>query len=75
MVVHGNKVCDYISFFKYLDFITTNSSYSIGHRLRPNVGSIGSVGLWGYLLTVLQFIGFSLGGLLAYFTIEKDLIK
>jgi hypothetical protein len=56
----GQRVADFASFSQYLDLRLTTAQY----RLRST--STGEVGSFGYVLALLQFIGFLFGGYVIY---------
>lgn len=61
---NGENVSNFISFKHYMSFILTNSPYSLGTGARET--DIGTMGNFGYLIAVIQFIGFMLGGACIY---------
>lgn len=63
--IDGTPVSDYVSFGTYIDTITTHTSMTLRFKA-VKVGETGELGNWGYLTTVLQIIGFAVGGVFVY---------
>jgi len=63
---NGIRVADRVGFFDYLDIRLTTTHLRIGRALIDT----GEVGSFGYLLTLIQFVGFILGGMGAYFFLK-----
>jgi TRAP-type C4-dicarboxylate transport system permease small subunit len=63
--IEGKQISDYISFSQYLDLSLTSTSMEF--RLRAmKVGSTGQLGSFGYIVAVLQILGFAAGGFAVY---------
>jgi hypothetical protein len=61
--IEGKKVSDYIPFSKYLDIAIRSTSMKI---LGSKTESTGELGSFGYVIAVLQVIGFAVGGFCVY---------
>jgi hypothetical protein len=65
--VDGKRVSDYIPFTKYLDIMIRSVSYEFRvTRAAMRVGSTGELGEFGYVVAVLQIVGFAIGGFVLY---------
>jgi len=63
--IEDKQVSEYIPFTQYLDIAIRSTSMEF--RLRTvSVGSTGELGAFGYLVAVLQVVGFAAGGLAVY---------
>jgi hypothetical protein len=60
----GKAIRDYVSFWRYLDVAIRSTSMTF--RL-PATGSTGELGAFGYVVAILQVLGFALGGYGVYF--------
>jgi hypothetical protein len=61
--IEGKSVSDYISFIKYIDITVRSMEY----RFRGSeVGSTGELGKFGYIVALLQIVGFAVGGFAVY---------
>jgi hypothetical protein len=59
-VLHdGRHVADVVPFGRYLAVILTSAHYRVSHAMFD----VGEVGAFGYVLAVVQFFGFLIGGL------------
>lgn len=65
--VDGVAVSTLIAFSEFLDLLLTNMSMSIG-RETSGTGELGSL---GYVVVLLQIVGFALGGLVVYIFLRK----
>ena len=63
--IEGKNVSDYVPFSKYLDIAIRSTSMEF--RLHGSkTGSTGELGSLGYVVAVLQVIGFAVGGFCVY---------
>jgi hypothetical protein len=58
----GKRVADYLGFSEYLNISLTKSHYRFG-RMQADTGEAGD---FGYLMAILQFVGFLIGGICVY---------
>ena len=63
--IEGKQVSDYISFSQYLDIAIRSTSMEFRFRA-AKLGSTGDLGNFGYVVAVLQVIGFAVGGFAVY---------
>lgn len=64
--IDGVRVQEFMSFWKYLDVVISNTSLSFGIR-GHDVGATGELGAtWGYAYAALQLVGFAAGGLVVF---------
>lgn len=69
--VDGTSVSDVIPFTQYLDIAIRSTSMDF--RVRTvEVGATGELGNLGYVVAVLQIIGFALGGFAVYAVLESQ---
>jgi hypothetical protein len=61
----GKQVSDYIPFSQYLDFAIRSTSMEFRFKA-AKLGSTGELGNFGYVVAVLQVIGFAVGGFAVY---------
>jgi hypothetical protein len=59
--IEGKSVSDYVSFIKYIDITIRSSSMQF-----RSGGSTGELGGFGYIVALLQIVGFALGGFAVY---------
>ncbi len=59
----GRSLSDLIPFVQYLDIALTKVHYRVGRAGHIDTGEVGQ---FGYLLAVIQFVGFLVGGLGAF---------
>lgn len=72
MEYDGERIKDFITFWKYLDTIIKETSLSFYIKGR-SIGSIGKVGpTYGYIYAILQVVGFALGGLALYLSLVES---
>jgi len=69
LVVDGVAVPSVLSFSQYLDITLTSSHLRIGRAGQADAGEVGSFGYW---LAVFQFIGFLVGGVIVYVTLQNQ---
>lgn len=69
LVIKGVSVSSFISFGDYLRIYITSAHMKIGRAFQADTGEVGSFGYW---LAVIDFIGFLLGGLIAYFHLREE---
>ena len=65
LVVDGKQISDYVPFFEYLD-ITIRGKVIITRHRGGQTDNSGPIGDWGYVVELIQIIGFSLGGFLPF---------
>ena len=65
--IDGTFVSSMVPFTKYLDISLTNSHMKIGRAMQVDTGELGSLGYW---LAVINFVGFLLGGVFMYLTLQ-----
>lgn len=63
--VNGKAVSDFVSFFQYLDITIQSMTMTFRHRASAGIET-GELGMWGYGVTILQILGFAVGGFLVY---------
>jgi hypothetical protein len=63
--VDGKLVSEYVPFVKYMDTILTHQSMGFYVRGRAH-GTTGELGWFGYVVALLQVVGFALGALAVY---------
>lgn len=68
LVVEGVNVSDFVSFGRYLDISLTKTHMKLGRAAHIDTGEVGS---FGYLLAIIDFIGFIVGGVVTYFVLES----
>ena len=66
MEVDGKQVSDYLPFWQYLDIAIRSTSMEFRFRGAIKVGETGELGYFGYVISVLQVIGFATGGFAVY---------
>lgn len=64
--VEGKQVSDYIPFWQYLDIAIRSTSMEFRYRGAVKIGSTGELGSFGYVVSVLQILGFATGGFGVY---------
>lgn len=63
--IEGKRVREYIPFWQYLDLALRSTSMEFRYRA-AKLGSTGELGYFGYVVAVLQIIGFAAGGFVVY---------
>jgi hypothetical protein len=63
LIIDGQRVSDFVSFGQYLDVTLTTAHYRVGRGAQLDTGEVGQFGYW---LAVIQFIGFLVGGFVAF---------
>jgi hypothetical protein len=66
MEVEGHRVSELVPFGRYLDIVLSHQTMAINIR-GATLGESGELGGFGYVLAVLQVLGFAVGGLGVYF--------
>lgn len=61
--IDGKQVSDYVPFSTYLDLSIRNTSMRL---IRSRSASTGALGSWGYIVAILQILGFAVGGFATY---------
>jgi len=61
--INGKQVSDYVSFSTFLDISIRNTSMGL---LRSRSAATGPLGSWGYVVAILQILGFAAGGLATF---------
>jgi len=70
--IDGKQVSDYISFSRYLDIETRSMAMEVRlGRGAVKAGSTGELGGFGYVIALLQVIGFSVGGVAVWGYLES----
>lgn len=69
--VEGTPVSDFVSFWQYLDIAIRSTSMGFSVRT-VEVGSTGELGDLGYLVALLQILGFAAGGFAVYAYLESQ---
>lgn len=64
--VEGKQVSDYIPFWSYLDIAIRSTSMEFRYRGAIKIGSTGELGSFGYVVSLLQILGFTAGGFGVY---------
>jgi hypothetical protein len=63
--IQGKQISDYIPFSQYLDIAIRSTSMEFRFKT-SKLGSTGELGSFGYVVAVLQVIGFAIGGFAVY---------
>jgi hypothetical protein len=65
LVVDGKQVSHYVSFAQYLDWRirAISMTFSFGSK---DLGHTGELGLFGYVVALLEIVGFAIGGVAIY---------
>jgi len=63
LTIDGKQVSDYVHFSTYLDLSIRNISMRL---VRSRSASTGALGSWGYVVAILQILGFAVGGFAVY---------
>ncbi len=64
--IAGKQVSDYVPFWQYLDIAIRSTSMEFRYRGAVKLGSTGELGSFGYVVSILQILGFAAGGFVVY---------